>query len=142
MCTCSTAGDLRRRTRAELSEPVQPIVYWLDKNIPKKYRASVTAGILEWNKAFEKIGFKTPLRPASSPTMPTGTTWTQCTPGALFTGADVGFYRPAPGDPHRRDSGCRHRHERRLWPARRFFRDDVASRCVQEALTSEQRLGV
>ncbi|HEX3139934.1 MAG TPA: zinc-dependent metalloprotease, partial [Rhizobacter sp.] len=43
---------------AELSEPKQPIVYWLDKNIPPQYRKSVEAGVLEWNKAFEKIGFK------------------------------------------------------------------------------------
>ncbi len=43
---------------AALSEPVQPIVYWLDKNIPVKYRAKVAEGVLEWNKAFEKIGFK------------------------------------------------------------------------------------
>lgn len=41
-----------------LSPPKKPIVYWLDKNIPERYRASVTAGVLEWNKAFEKIGFK------------------------------------------------------------------------------------
>jgi hypothetical protein len=44
--------------KAELSEPKQPIVYWLDKNIPPQYRKSVEAGVLEWNKAFEKIGFK------------------------------------------------------------------------------------
>jgi Met-zincin/Domain of unknown function (DUF5117)/Domain of unknown function (DUF5118) len=43
---------------ATLSEPKQPIVFWLDKNIPEKYRASITEGVLEWNKAFEKIGFK------------------------------------------------------------------------------------
>ncbi|WP_186830414.1 DUF5117 domain-containing protein [Mitsuaria sp. TWR114] len=43
---------------AALSEPVEPITYWMDKNIPPKYRAAVEAGILEWNKAFEKIGFK------------------------------------------------------------------------------------
>ena len=43
---------------AALSAPKQAIVYWLDKNIPERYRASVTAGVLEWNKAFEKIGFK------------------------------------------------------------------------------------
>ena len=43
---------------AELSEPKQPIVYWLDKNIPEKYRKSVAEGVLEWNKAFERIGFK------------------------------------------------------------------------------------
>ncbi|MBX9716743.1 MAG: zinc-dependent metalloprotease, partial [Burkholderiaceae bacterium] len=47
---------------AALSEPVKPITFWLDNTIPEKYRASVTAGILEWNKAFEKIGFKDAIR--------------------------------------------------------------------------------
>ena len=43
---------------AALSEPKQPITYWLDKNIPAAYRKAVSDGILEWNKAYEKIGFK------------------------------------------------------------------------------------
>jgi hypothetical protein len=43
---------------AALSEPVQPITYWLDRNIPERYRASVAAGVLEWNKAFERIGYR------------------------------------------------------------------------------------
>jgi hypothetical protein len=43
---------------AALSEPVKPITFWLDKNIPQRYRASIAAGVLEWNKAFERIGFK------------------------------------------------------------------------------------
>ena len=47
----------KKDPQAEMSEPVQPIVFWLDKNIPLRYRDSVKAGILEWNKAFEKIGF-------------------------------------------------------------------------------------
>ncbi|AKJ27759.1 hypothetical protein AAW51_1068 [Caldimonas brevitalea] len=42
---------------AALSEPKAPIVFWLDKNIPTRYRAAVEAGVLEWNKAFERIGF-------------------------------------------------------------------------------------
>ena len=41
---------------AEHSEPVKPIVYWLDRTVPLKYRETITAGILEWNKAFQKIG--------------------------------------------------------------------------------------
>ena len=45
-----------------LSEPVKPITFWLDRNIPEKYRAPITAGVLEWNKAFEKIGFRNALR--------------------------------------------------------------------------------
>lgn len=43
---------------AAMSEPKEPIVFWIDKNTPTKYRDIVRAGILEWNKAYEKIGFK------------------------------------------------------------------------------------
>ncbi len=48
----------KKDAAAELSEPVKPITYWLDRNIPLKYRPAITAGVLEWNKAFERIGFK------------------------------------------------------------------------------------
>ena len=47
---------------AALSEPKQPIVFWLDRNIPVRYREPIREGILEWNKAFEKIGFKDAIR--------------------------------------------------------------------------------
>jgi hypothetical protein len=47
---------------AAMSEPKQPIVFWLDRNIPVKYRAAIGEGILEWNKAFERIGFKDAIK--------------------------------------------------------------------------------
>jgi hypothetical protein len=40
-----------------LSEPIKPITFWIDRTVPLKYRDAVTRGVLEWNKAFEKIGF-------------------------------------------------------------------------------------
>lgn len=43
---------------AALSPPKQPIVYWLENTIPIKYRDALRDGVLMWNKAFEKIGFK------------------------------------------------------------------------------------
>ncbi|HEU0199902.1 MAG TPA: zinc-dependent metalloprotease, partial [Burkholderiaceae bacterium] len=43
---------------AAVSEPKEPILVWLDRNIPEKYRDAVRAGVLEWNKAFERAGFK------------------------------------------------------------------------------------
>jgi hypothetical protein len=43
---------------AALSEPVKPITFWLDRTIPIKYRDAITKGILVWNDAFERIGFK------------------------------------------------------------------------------------
>ncbi|MFG6487564.1 zinc-dependent metalloprotease [Roseateles sp. BYS78W] len=86
---------------AALSEPVQPIVYWMDKNIPPKYRESVKAGILEWNKAFEKIGFKDAIQVKQQPD---DADWDNmdATHASIrwFTGADVGFAQgPSNRDP-------------------------------------------
>ena len=47
---------------AEPSEPIRPLVYWLDRTIPLKYRDAISAGILEWNKAFEQIGLRNAIR--------------------------------------------------------------------------------
>ncbi len=52
---------------AEVSEPVKPIVFWLDRTIPLKYRGAITAGILEWNKAFERIGFRNAIEARVQP---------------------------------------------------------------------------
>lgn len=43
---------------AVLSEPVRPLVFWLDPSIPQDYRPTVREAVLEWNKAFAAIGFK------------------------------------------------------------------------------------
>ncbi|MCJ8344537.1 zinc-dependent metalloprotease [bacterium] len=42
---------------SEMRVVKKPIVYHLDKTIPYKWRKYVRAGVLEWNKAFEKVGF-------------------------------------------------------------------------------------
>src|SRR5262245_23482916 len=43
---------------AKLVPPKKKIVFWIEKSVPDEYRAAVREGILEWNKAFEKIGFR------------------------------------------------------------------------------------
>jgi hypothetical protein len=48
----------KKNPDAALSEPNEPIVFWIDRNVPEKYRPAVREGVLEWNKAFEKVGFK------------------------------------------------------------------------------------
>ena len=58
---------------AAVSEPVKPITFWLDRTIPLKYRDAIGKGVLAWNAAFEKAGFKTPSSPRCSPTTPTST---------------------------------------------------------------------
>jgi len=42
---------------AKLSPPKEPIIFYIEKTVPHRYRPYVRQGILEWNKAFEKIGF-------------------------------------------------------------------------------------
>ena len=86
---------------AALSEPKQPIVYWLDKNIPPLYRQSVEAGVLEWNKAFEKIGFKNAVVARQQPD---DADWDNMDARHAsirwFVGADVGFaIGPSHSDP-------------------------------------------
>jgi hypothetical protein len=82
----------KKDPNAALSEPVQPVVYWMDKNIPAKYREAVKAGILEWNKAFEKIGFKDAIQAQQQPD---DADWDNMdsTHASIrwFTGSDVGF---------------------------------------------------
>ncbi|HEY6134218.1 MAG TPA: zinc-dependent metalloprotease [Rubrivivax sp.] len=48
----------KKDPNAALSEPVKPITFWIDRTVPLRYREAVTQGIVEWNKAFAKIGFK------------------------------------------------------------------------------------
>ena len=52
---------------AALSEPKQPIVFWIDRNVPEKYRPTIVAAVLEWNKAFEKIGYKNAIEAKIQP---------------------------------------------------------------------------
>ena len=54
--------DVKKKDpNAALSEPVKPIIFWLDNAIPVEYREAVKKGVLNWNKAFEKIGVKDAL---------------------------------------------------------------------------------
>ena len=86
---------------AERSEPKQPIVYWLDRNIPPQYRKAVEEGILEWNKAFDRIGFINAIQVRQQPD---DADWDNMDARHAsvrwFVGADVGFaIGPSRSDP-------------------------------------------
>jgi len=42
--------------KLKMSPPKEPIVFYLEHTIPVRYRRWVREGLLEWNRAFEKIG--------------------------------------------------------------------------------------
>jgi len=47
----------KRDPSLELSPPKEPIVFIIEKTVPIQWRRWVRDGILEWNRAFERIGF-------------------------------------------------------------------------------------
>ena len=49
---------VKKNPDAELSEPVNPIVYWVENSTPEEIIPAVVAGIENWNIAFEEAGFK------------------------------------------------------------------------------------
>ncbi|MEO6990546.1 MAG: zinc-dependent metalloprotease [Candidatus Baltobacteraceae bacterium] len=53
-----------------LSPPKKPIVFYLDNSIPTEYRGPIREGILEWNKAFARLGVSNAVEVKDAPTDP------------------------------------------------------------------------
>ncbi len=51
-------------SKAKVSPPKKQLIWYVENNVPTEYRPFVEAGILEWNKAFEKIGIRNAHRRA------------------------------------------------------------------------------
>jgi hypothetical protein len=50
--------DVEKYKRGELVEPKKPIIYYIDPSTPDKWKPYLIQGINDWQKAFEKAGFK------------------------------------------------------------------------------------
>ena len=62
------AEDLDKFKAGELVEPKKPIVYYIDRATPKKWRKYIKQGIEDWQVAFEAAGFKNAILAADPPT--------------------------------------------------------------------------
>ena len=49
---------VKKDPTAALSEPVEPITWWIENTTPKEFRPIIKEAGLRWNLAFEKAGFK------------------------------------------------------------------------------------
>lgn len=58
--------------KAEISPPKKPIVFWIDNAVPLEYRDAIREGVLMWNQAFLKAGFKDAIEVKQ---MPDNATW-------------------------------------------------------------------
>ncbi|MES2332381.1 MAG: zinc-dependent metalloprotease [Bacteroidota bacterium] len=63
---------VKKDPSAALSEPVEPIVYWIENTTPLEYRQTIMEAGLKWNEAFEKAGFKNAVQ---MKIMPDDATW-------------------------------------------------------------------
>ena len=52
----------KRDSSAAISEPVKPLVYYLDRGVPEPYRTAFRQGAAWWNQAFEAAGFRNAFR--------------------------------------------------------------------------------
>lgn len=43
---------------ADVSEPIEPITFWIENTTPVEFRPIIKEGVERWNLAFEKAGFK------------------------------------------------------------------------------------
>ncbi len=62
----------KKDPNAAMSEPVEPLVYWIENTTPVEYRQTIYEAGMKWNEAFEKAGFKNALQ---MKIMPDDATW-------------------------------------------------------------------
>lgn len=99
--------DLQKKDPMALkSEPVKPITWWIENTTPKEYRATIKAAALEWNKAFEPLGFINAVQVFEQPDTATWDAgdirynvlrWTS-SPNPPFGGYGPSFVNPRTGE--------------------------------------------
>ncbi len=67
--------DWAAYNRGELVEPVKPIVYYIDPGTPDVWRPYIKQGVNDWQKAFEKAGFKNAIYAKDAPTEEEDPNW-------------------------------------------------------------------
>ncbi len=96
---------VKQDPEAELSEPVEPIVWWIENTTPMEFRDAVREGVLAWNRSFEKIGFRNAIEVRVQPDDADWEAedvrynvlrWTS-SPDPLFSGYGPSFTNPRTG---------------------------------------------
>lgn len=57
----------KKDPKAAVSEPVKPIVFYISREVPEKWRPYLIKGIEDWKPAFEKAGFKNAILAKEAP---------------------------------------------------------------------------
>ncbi len=67
--------DVQRYLAGELVEPVKPIVFYIDPTTPEKWIPYLMKGVNDWQRSFEKAGFKNAIMAKRAPTKEEDPEW-------------------------------------------------------------------
>ena len=67
--------DIEKFKKGELVKPKKPIVYYIDRATPKKWRKYIKQGIEDWQAAFEAAGFKNAILAKDPPSKEEDPDW-------------------------------------------------------------------
>ena len=65
----------RKDPNAAISDPVKPIVFYVSREVPGAYRASIKKAIENWRPAFEQAGFSNAIIAKDAPSIKEDPTW-------------------------------------------------------------------
>ena len=57
----------KKHPNAAISEPKEPITFWIENTTPHEFRDAVKEGIIRWNEAYEVAGFKDAIQAKIQP---------------------------------------------------------------------------
>lgn len=52
----------KKNPNEAISEPVEPITWWIENSTPLEWRETIKEAVLQWNVAFEQAGFKNAMQ--------------------------------------------------------------------------------
>ena len=65
----------KKDPNAAMSDPVEPITFYISREVPEKWRPYVKQGVEDWQVAFEAAGFSNAIICKQAPTMEEDPTW-------------------------------------------------------------------
>jgi len=71
----------KRNPQAAISDPVEPIVYWIDAATPEWLKPWIKSGVEAWNPAFREAGFSNAIEGRFAPTPEQDPDWSNHTLG-------------------------------------------------------------
>jgi hypothetical protein len=65
----------KKNPSAQLSEPVKPILFYIDRSVPEKWKPYFKQAVEDWQVAFEQAGFKNAIIAKYAPTIEENPNW-------------------------------------------------------------------